>query len=770
MTTSAREELARMLGQQASAAASSAQLRAKSGDLRLEVEGIGQVRLPVPADQAAQLCRLGRPAKYGRGEETLTDPRVRNTWEIPKGLVRIKWGDAFGAVLEAVGDALGLPPESQLTADFHSMLVYEPGQFFVAHQDSEKDDAMIATLVVMLPSAHSGGELVVHHGDAATAYRGSKSAISLVAFYPDCLHEVRPVKSGHRITLTYNLLLDGRPVGRAGYDDATVTGVTRNLEEHFTTRIASRYRDMEGDPPSRLVYLLDHEYTARGLSWSRLKGADASRAALLRAAADSAGCDVVLALADIQETWDAYESGSEYGNWLWQEDDAVEDGSGEYELNDLIESSIRLTRWMDPEGAWAEDISLVVDDADVCATTSTEHLRPYESQHEGYMGNYGNTLDRWYRRGAVVVWPRDRSFTNRAEASPAWALDELLARARTDDAVHLRAAVATLAPFWDSSVRAQNQTRFLAKAQRVAVALDDQETAGALLRPFSVESLRRVHMAPLARLAGRYGEQWVGELLRTWFGERPFYGYAGGQDRAQWLTSLPGLSEALHAQGNPGRAVAHRILALAWDSIATAIQLSLAAKQPTHRQRQLGELGKPLAALLAAAAATEAVDLRDKVVDYFRQQDGVTACVLPALRTAATFPADLRRDGGFIDLASDCAARLRARLSRPARDDDDWSIGLPDGCTCDLCGTLSSFLQDPVRRSFDWPLAEQRRRHIHSRIDMGELPVRHQTRRTGRPFTLVLTKTPQLFERERQVRVQQQADLDWLTAVWHQPN
>ena len=95
------------------------------------------------------------------------------------------------------------------------MLVYEPGQFFVAHQDSEKDDAMIATLVVMLPSAHSGGELVVHHGGAATAYRGSKSAISLVAFYPDCLHEVRPVKSGHRITLTYNLLL-GRPARGAG--------------------------------------------------------------------------------------------------------------------------------------------------------------------------------------------------------------------------------------------------------------------------------------------------------------------------------------------------------------------------------------------------------------------------------------------------------------------------------------------------------------------------------------------------------------------------
>ena len=50
---------------------------------------------------------------------------------------------------------------------------------------------------------------------------------------------------------------------------------------------------------------------------------------------------------------------------------------------------------------------------------------------------------------------------------------------------------------------------------------------------------------------------------------------------------------------------------------------------------------------------------------------------------------------------------------------------------------------------------------------MAELPVTHKTRRHGRPYTLVLTKTAHLFERERQARVQQQADLDWLTAEWH---
>jgi hypothetical protein len=37
--------------------------------------------------------------------------------------------------------------------------------------------------------------------------------------------------------------------------------------------------DREREPPDRLVYLLDHEYTQRGLAWNRLKNTDTARAA-----------------------------------------------------------------------------------------------------------------------------------------------------------------------------------------------------------------------------------------------------------------------------------------------------------------------------------------------------------------------------------------------------------------------------------------------------------------------------------------------------------
>ena len=234
MSTAARKRLARTLrGDEQTAF--SVELTAPADSLNLDVEGFGPVRLPVTPAKARKLLGLGQPARFGRGEETLTDPEVRDTWEIPRHLVRAGWDDAvLKDVLATVKEELGLPTGARLTAELHSLLVYEPDQFFLPHQDSEKDDSMVGTLVVTLPSSFTGGELVVGHNEERQAYLGSKTALSLVAFYADCRHEVLKVESGYRITLTYNLLLHGdasRPEG----DDGTVAELADLLREHFST-------------------------------------------------------------------------------------------------------------------------------------------------------------------------------------------------------------------------------------------------------------------------------------------------------------------------------------------------------------------------------------------------------------------------------------------------------------------------------------------------------------------------------------------------------
>ena len=244
-----------------------------------------------------------------------------------------------------------------------------------------------------------------------------------------------------------------------------------------------------------------------------------------------------------------------------------------------------------------------------------------------------------------------------------------------------------------------------------------------------------------------------------------------GQERPQWVADwLPGLCEGLHATGSAGAVAAQRLLDLAWEWIGKDIGTGLASSSPGYRDKKLGDLGKPLASVLTAAAAIGAASTRDTVSGYIRQQgDAVTVLEMSALRAAAELSRDgARGDAGFGDLAADCAARLRARLARPQRASGDWSIELPaGGCTCDLCDTLRVFAEDKSRRIFEWPLAQQRRQHIHSRIDAAELPVTHVTRRQGRPFTLVLEKTEALFAREQEARIRDETDLEWLAAEWN---
>jgi hypothetical protein len=163
--------------------------------------------------------------------------------------------------------------------------------------------------------------------------------------------------------------------------------------------------------------------------------------------------------------------------------------------------------------------------------------------------------------------------------------------------------------------------------------------------------------------------------------------------------------------------------------------------------------------MLEGASLVDATGLRDDAVRLLWRDGDLLACAIAALRAT---PASHWSAAGLDVVATHCSAALEARLARPARASHDWSIELPRGCTCELCDDLRAFLEDPTQTTLEWPLAKDRRAHVHRRIDTAELTVRHQTRRVGRPYTLELTKTDALFERETQQRRRNEKDLAWL--------
>jgi hypothetical protein len=366
------------------------------------------------------------------------------------------------------------------------------------------------------------------------------------------------------------------------------------------------------------------------------------------------------------------------------------------------------------------------------------------------MGNYGNTMDRWYRRAAVVVWPRQYAFAARAEASPSWALAELRAQVDAGDLVNARAAAASVAPSWLAP-----GSELLEAALHAAAGLEDPGIALMLLRPFAIEWVEPAHASGLMALASRYDEAWYRDLLNAWFGPRQWRQHIVGVDRKAWAGVLPELAEALRGAG--AAATAEWLLASSWVWLDDDIRVTLRIPAPATRRKQLAERGKPLAGLLTAADGTELAGEIAKVLA--EHGDDMLACLLPTLRAAGSGSSPL-----FEELARDCERRLTVIAGRPARAEGDWSIPWSSGCGCELCRPFDTFLADSDKRKLEWPIVEASRKHIMSQIAVAELPVQHEVWKFGKPYTLVLTKTDELFRYEAQTREEAATGLEWLTA------
>ena len=286
----------------------------------LHVKKFGDVGLPLSATEAKRLIKSCHQAPYGKGTETVVDTKVRNVWELDAGdfsLKNPKWEGVIESILREIEGRLGLP-EKSLVAHVYKLLVYEKGSFFLPHRDGEKLDRMVATLVINLPAKHSGGELVILHQGQQKTIEISGAAAGLeaeyAAFYADCQHEVKPLRSGYRRCLTYNLAL-AKPRGKQAvvapnFQDATeqIAGLLRKWAPKSERKVT---------PPIKLAVMLEHRYSKAGLSIDKLKGVDMAKANVLFDAAERSGCDAHLALVTLgqygepQEAYEDYRYGSD---------------------------------------------------------------------------------------------------------------------------------------------------------------------------------------------------------------------------------------------------------------------------------------------------------------------------------------------------------------------------------------------------------------------------------------------------------------------------
>jgi len=149
---------------------------------------------------------------------------------------------------------------------------------------------MFGTLVICLPSAHTGGMLRLAHHGKQQKFDTAQSNPSYAAWYLDVTHEVEEVTSGYRLVLTYNLVQTGprTPYSASLLDRQLYNPITKAVKDWS----ASCENEGSYDPA---VYLLEHQYTDVSLSFETLKGADVARAHLLNGIAHQQDMVVFLA-------------------------------------------------------------------------------------------------------------------------------------------------------------------------------------------------------------------------------------------------------------------------------------------------------------------------------------------------------------------------------------------------------------------------------------------------------------------------------------------
>jgi len=101
----------------------------------LEVDDLGPIGLPLTAKQAKELIKQCHPAPYGKGEETLVDPKVRRVWRLEPdrfSLTNPDWDRYIAETVAKVQEGLGLEKQ-ELESHLYDLLLYEPGSFFLPH-------------------------------------------------------------------------------------------------------------------------------------------------------------------------------------------------------------------------------------------------------------------------------------------------------------------------------------------------------------------------------------------------------------------------------------------------------------------------------------------------------------------------------------------------------------------------------------------------------------------------------------------------------------
>ncbi|KAK0239345.1 hypothetical protein EDD85DRAFT_1003604, partial [Armillaria nabsnona] len=231
------------------------------------------INLAHPTDaELHTLAEACKPAPFGRDSEEVLDDTYRKALKLDTILFATTMDLQMTKILDQIRVDLMdgyLSTEKRIRPELYKLNIYGEGSFFKSHKDTPRSENMFGSLVVVFPTGHQGGGLALRsHGeewvfDASSLLANSTAdepEIAYAAFYNDVDHEVFPVTSGSRVTLTYNLYRERDTHTQVTLEDTKTDAITAEIKQSLSKLIDNPAFFPGG---GKLGFGLRHQYPLR---------------------------------------------------------------------------------------------------------------------------------------------------------------------------------------------------------------------------------------------------------------------------------------------------------------------------------------------------------------------------------------------------------------------------------------------------------------------------------------------------------------------------
>lgn len=103
----------------------------------------------------------------------------------------------------------------------------------------------------------------------------------------------------------------------------------------------------------------------------------------------------------------------------------------------------------------------------------------------------------------------------------------------------------------------------------------------------------------------------------------------------------------------------------------------------------------------------------------------------------------------FKELLTHFTAMLSEEIEKGLRDENDWSMHVDIKSHCEHCKMLISFLKSKTEIKKIWSIAQDYRSHISDVLRDFGLPIQISVEKKGSPYKLILEKTNQLYQMDK---------------------